>query len=206
MDWLVSSITGGLAGFLSSLSIWAIQTKSREKGEVARRANLLHLFADEAVRQYSRFVQYCEQAALGHMSFSRPYEMLTAIQIQELIALKVEQKVLSSIYQVRQLNAVVTLQVDRSHAEYSKLVDPKFQTASLEAVQASKLPIQTFGRCLAFIMEEYKQTREAVDTILIAAEGVKPETGILREQFLAACSKYDEAIERMGKKGGLPME
>ena len=201
-------LLGAFIGATFSFVVWCIQSwferRRRKKEEKQQRASLLTLYALEAVRLFQRFVQYCDQGTTAQISFSRPYEFLPPTAIPQLVLLGVERPVLDAIYQVRQLNDLVTRQVDRAYDELShRQVEPgEIYDDVLENVPTPLGPVGTpyvtFARIFTFVHDEYATTRTAVQTILTAAAKETSDEAVreLRKSVEASEARYSDVLKR----------
>jgi len=194
------------------LAFLEVRKHSKEKGA---RSALLYLFALECVHLFERFVQYCDQILpeKGKPAISRsiPYEMVPASAIARLVELGVPEYVLKSIYQVRQLNAQVTLQCHRANDilvqehmedvrfEYEKALDSGRGASKVDSIEFDDpLSHSTFRSIFRFVADEISQTRHAVEMLLIEAEnakGRKLSSGV-RKLFEETKLKYEGVKKR----------
>jgi hypothetical protein len=160
-------IVAAAVAVITSLLVWRIQwsIEKRHKQEEGKkqRGVLLSLFALESVRLFTRFVQYSIQGMECQFSFSRPYELLSSAQVQQLVGLGVEHHVAAAIYQIRQLNSLVTLQVDRAYQEMIQGTNISLGPVGLPAVQTPfgdvRTHFPTFARIVTFVHDEFRKTR-----------------------------------------------
>jgi len=206
-DFLVrTQLLGVFIGF-GVVEIW------KHWGEKGERAALLYLFSLESVHLFERFVQYCGQIMPegGRPGISRsiPYEMMPATSISRMVELGVDTHVMRSIHQIRQLNAQVTLQCHRANdilvqeriektrnAHQAGLLNrgPGFSLVDF----VTPLSHETFRSIFRFVADEIRDTKNAIEILLQAAERAndKDRLYLQRRLFEEQRVKFDEIVKK----------
>ncbi|HVR85367.1 MAG TPA: hypothetical protein VMU54_13710, partial [Planctomycetota bacterium] len=158
------------------------------------------LFTLESVRLFSRFAQYVHQILVDRrVSKSRPFQLVPETELARLIEMGVDRHVLESIYNIRELNSLVTLQVDHAH----EVRDEMIQQVRVPAGGTVKvLPAQReFDRIYAFVTGEYAKIVSSVELLLQESErrSGKMANVDLRKEFSEALNKIKSDEEKKDK-------
>lgn len=186
-----------IGGLLWSFILAHLKRRSDKK----KTAALVYLFAVESTKLFERFAQYVEQILIDRkLSKSRPFELLPASEMSQLVERGVDPSVLEAIFLIRELSSLVTLQVDHAHAAVREPAYPR----TINGRELSIWPAQRdFDRIHSFVSSGDYKVIESVESLMRDAEKRRGAKAVvaLRAQFEKDKKKIQDAEAGKAKDG-----
>jgi hypothetical protein len=192
-------------GIFNAIHNYAIRSEARTQKEQAKKSDdrrygaLLSVLAHESVGLFERMVQYTWQAALGDISYSRPFVLLEAGQIVDLVRLGASASLMKAVFAVRETNELVTIAVDRANAILLQVSGEKYVPEAMPrgvpfvidpARQAAQ---ERFNSAAAFVVGAFEEICASISIILDNAETVGTTESVRedKKRFQALRAKYE---------------